>query len=253
MSKKKMIAVDADYLIHQIVHSFDAGTRQFSEYDSNIDGTYKQPIKPMIERFEDMVEDLIDDIAVVFLGEFKIKGAIPFFTSHDNFRHRLTDTYKANRASRSDLHMRFVKKLKKHYPDSFIPNTEADDVVAYYVAQKGYIGATFDKDLLLGVPGVWFDVYHARRSIVRTSQIEARNFTLLQSVMGDLTDGIQGIAGVGEKTAIKLLDKYGWDWGGVVASYIQYGMTERDAILTRRLIGMDQWTPESGVQLFTSY
>ena len=53
--------------------------------------------------------------------------------------------------------------------------------------------------------------------------------------MGDATDGYQGLKGVGPKTAVKLLDKHGWDWGAVVKIYESKGMTEADALLTARL------------------
>jgi DNA polymerase-1 len=249
---KVNVAVDADYLTHQIIHRNDVGTRQFSDDGDVIDDGYKQKVKPLIKEFKLAMRDLKLDMQYEFKKDYKIGKVVPFFTSPDNFRHRLTDTYKIKRPSRSELHLRFIKKLRKLYPDSFIPNVEADDVVAYYVREKGWIGASFDKDLLRGVPGSWFDVYHARRERVQTCIFDANRFVLIQTIMGDTTDDIQGIKGVGEKTAIKLLDKYGWSWGGVVKAYEQYGMTEKDAILTRRLVGLDQWTPETGVVLFRS-
>ena len=89
------------------------------------------------------------------------------------------------------------------------------------------------------------------------SPIEARNFNLIQTVTGDRDDNIAGIEGIGEAKAIKLLDKYGWDWDGVVQAYVNadrpdpqnkkkrlsWGLTIDNAILARRLICMRQSFP----------
>ena len=62
----------------------------------------------------------------------------------------------------------------------------------------------------------------------------------------------------------ELLDKYGWHWEGVVQAYenadrpdpdnkkkrLSWGLTIDDAILARRLICMNQWTPKKGVQIW---
>ncbi|MGB0440436.1 MAG: NADH-quinone oxidoreductase subunit NuoE, partial [Paracoccaceae bacterium] len=48
-------------------------------------------------------------------------------------------------------------------------------------------------------------------------------------------DDLKLIKGVGPKTAVKLLDKHGWDWDGVVTVYESKGLTEDDALLTARL------------------
>ena len=63
-------------------------------------------------------------------------------------------------------------------------------------------------------------------------------------------DNIPGLPRVAEATAIKLLDKFGWDWDGVVKAYESKGLTEKDAILTKRLTSMEQWTPKKGVKLW---
>ena len=53
--------------------------------------------------------------------------------------------------------------------------------------------------------------------------------------MGDAVDGYAGLKGVGPKTAVKLLDKHGWDWDGVVKIYESKDQTEEDALLNARL------------------
>ena len=145
--------------------------------------------------------------------------------------------------------------MKKY---GYTKGIEADDEVAYLVSKKNWIGASMDKDLWRGIEGTWFNVYHTKRWITELSPIEARNFNLIQNITGDRDDNIAGINGVAEITAIKLLDKYGWDWNGVVQAYenaekpkgVSQNLTKDDAILCRRLICMRQWTPKKGVEIW---
>ena len=116
--------------------------------------------------------------------------------------------------------------------------------------KRGAIGISTDKDLLKGVEGTWYDAYH--KEWVYTNKETASRFVLLQSLAGDSTDGIKGLPRVGLKTAEKLLDKHGGTWEGVVQAYIEAGLTEEDAILTRRLVSMTQWKPSKGVKLWRS-
>jgi len=251
--KKKKVIVDADYLVHQCTEGQTNKRAYFPVEGESIKQKkkYKPSLKPFKKQFKQMVKDLEDEIAVAVLGKYKLKGKpILVFSDKSNFRYDIYPEYKANRkgTERTPEFYRLLKWAKKNH--RWEPNTEADDVCAYYVREKRYLGASFDKDLLKGCSGIWFDVYHSRRHIVETSEFEARNFNLLQTITGDTTDNIKGISGVAEKTALKLLDKYGWHWDGVVKSYKEKGLTEKDAILTRRLICMRQWSPKKGVKLW---
>jgi DNA polymerase-1 len=247
---KKMIALDADYLIFECTEGKFTQNKHFGSEEGEVEGEkYKEPLKPFKVKFKRLVSDVENEIAANLPGE--VKGIKVIISAPDgNFRYKIYPEYKANRksGSRSELFYRLRKWVIKKY--GYVKDVEADDVVAYYVREKGWIGASFDKDLLRGVPGVWFDTYHARRNLNTTSEGEARNFNLIQNLSGDPTDNIKGIPGVAEKTAIKLLDKHGWDWGGVVAAYKEKGLTIEDAILNRRLICMNQWTPKKGVKLW---
>ena len=114
---------------------------------------------------------------------------------------------------------------------------EADDVVAWY-ARHGHVCVSMDKDLLRGVPGKFFDPYHETWS--ETTREATDPFVLLQTIMGDTGDGIPGIPRVGEVKARKWLDDRGYTWESVVECYEHHGLIRDDAILMRRLVGMDQ-------------
>ena len=110
-----------------------------------------------------------------------------------------------------------------------------------------------------------------KRTMLTTCEGEARNFNLIQTLTGDPTDNIKALpkkAGdpmipveglekgkrqpfkVTEKIACELLDEFGWDWQGVVKAFESKGFSEKEAILNRRLVGMDQWHPKKGVKLW---
>jgi len=98
----------------------------------------------------------------------------------------------------------------------FVSGTEADDVLAYLVAQHfrtdptDKIIVSNDKDfyqLLEDDSVVIYD--HSKRAIVDGNKIHekyniaARNFLMARSLVGDTSDNIGGVAGVGLKTVVK--------------------------------------------------
>ena len=263
MSKKRMIALDADYLIFMCTEgkytkSFGFGKKSAKGVKGK---TYKEPLKPYKDRIKALIRDVENEVSAQMVGEVKGIKAI-FSDPKNNFRYDLFPDYKKGRPTRSDLWYRLHKWALKKY--GYTKGIEADDEVAYLVSKKNWIGASMDKDLWRGIEGDWFNVYHTKRTMSKLSPIEARNFNLIQTITGDGDDNIDGIYGVAEITAIKLLDKYGWDWNGVVQAYVNadrpdpsdkkkrlsWGLTEEDAILARRLTSMRQWTPKKGVRLW---
>ena len=242
--KKKKLVVDSDYLIFQVCEG--------SHITENTFANEKVDLKPFKERFKQLVKDLEDEVALAYFGEFKIKGKtkLLFSDPETNFRYELYPNYKNNRkgSTRSDTFYAIRKWAHKKY--GFIANAEADDAYAYYVGKKGYIGVSFDKDCLYTVAGVHFDPYHSRRCAVRTGELEARNYLLKQCLMGDNVDGIVGVPRVGEKTAIKLLDEFGWTVDGAIKAYESKGLTKDDMILNMRLVNLTQWHPKKGITLW---
>ncbi len=203
----------------------------------------KRAFKKRIQEYRDVAE--IESIA----NDYTIGKTRICVSDKTNFRYELLPTYKGKRKGRECTDDFLVLRdwmRKKYAPNQ---NIEADDEVAYYV-RKGAVGVSTDKDLLKAVEGIWFDAYHDRWSWTYPSAIDAERFHMIQQVTGDPTDSIDGIVGVGEKTAIKLLDEFGWTWKGIVNIYQDKGYTKDDAILTTRLVSMNQWHPKKGIKLF---
>lgn len=256
--KKRMIALDADYLTFictegKNTKSYGFGKKSGSKVTTK--KAYKEPLKPYKDKLKRLIQDVEDEISAQMVGQ--VKGIKPIFSDpNGNFRYDIFPEYKGKREPRSKLWYRLHKWVMKKY--GYVKGIEADDEVAYLVSKKNWIGASMDKDLWRGIEGDWFNVYHTKRTMSYLSPIEARNFNLIQNITGDSTDNIAGINGIGEIKAIKLLDKYGWDWNGVVQSYlnaekpkgVSQNLTIDDAILCRRLICMRQWTPKKGIKLW---
>ena len=68
-----------------------------------------------------------------------------------------------------------------------------------------YVVCSPDKDVLKQVPGSHYN--YQKMEWVHTSDEDAEAFLWKQTLMGDSTDGIPGIPGLGPKTADKLIDE----------------------------------------------
>ena len=242
------IVIDADFLIFQVTEGKNVRGNFFPEEEGESlgDTKYKEPLKPYKKKFHAAVANLVEEIAVATVCEpWMIEEVkIIFSDPKGNFRGDIYPDYKANRKNgegRSELFYHLRKWATKKY--TYGKGLEADDVVAWYVREEDYLGVSTDKDLLYGVPGLWFNSHYMHLNLIDTGEHEAERFNFIQTLAGDPVDNIKGIPRVGHATAIKLLEEFGWSWAGVVAAYKSKGLTEEDAILTKRLVSMDQIKP----------
>ena len=149
------------------------------------------------------------------------------FDKGKTFRHDKYEEYKAGRMAMPDeLRLQFPKAKEvldsmgiKHYE---IDNYEADDIIgtlSKIVDEEDEFIATIissDKDLLqLISKEVTVKLLKSSDSIMMTRdvfketyQVEPIHMIDLKALMGDASDHIPGVKGIGEKTAISLLAKY---------------------------------------------
>ena len=153
-------------------------------------------VDKMMERLLDTYDD--EDIFV--------RG---FLTGSVNFRHELNPEYKKSRKGSSrPTHLNACKQhLVNRYKAELEEGYEADDAmgwnaIMYRELDRPYVIATIDKDLN-GIPGPHFNFVKNEQYDV--SNLEAIKFFYMQCMMGDKTDDIPGIKGLGPKTAAKLL------------------------------------------------
>ena len=150
------------------------------------------------------------------------------FDKGKTFRHDQYDWYKAGRVEMpNDLKLQFPKAKEvldamgiKHFE---IDNYEADDIigtVAKIVDEEDEFIATIissDKDLLQLISDEVEVKLLKTSGFIRMTQdefkntyggIEPINMIDLKALMGDKSDNIPGVKGIGEKTAVNLLSKY---------------------------------------------
>ncbi len=259
--KTKDIYVDADFLVFECTEGKNVRGNTFDNE--------KVKLKPFKEKFKMLVQDIEDEIAVALLGQHKVGKTHLIFTAANNFRYDFYPAYKANRAGqeRSKEFYRLRKWCEKKF--TVIDRCEADDVCSHY-ARKGHLVVSMDKDVYKSSAGIFFNPHYMHRCIIETSHMDARNFTLIQTLTGDSSDNIPALPKkkgdpmvdgvptpgvrkpfkVTEKLAIELLDTFGWNEDGVLKAFESKGFGKDERTLNRRLIGMDQWSPKKGIQLW---
>ena len=152
-----------------------------------------------------------------------------FISCRDSKRSELlrtqeTDTYKQNRKSADPILAQQFEHIYKSIETMNITSIkcigyEADDVIATlaYTLHKDneVVIASSDKDMnqLLVYDNVI--IYNPAKKEFFDSddcfekfKVHPNNFTFYQAFVGDASDNIQGIKGVGPKTAVKLINKY---------------------------------------------
>ncbi len=146
-------------------------------------------------------------------------------SKEEGFRKEIYPLYKANRpAPPEDLlkqlsvAIEWIKKMgfKTLSKDRY----EADDVIATvtkFAKQQGIIGkmVSSDKDLyqLLDDSKVFLYDWVKRKDIdesecIKKFGVEPRDFVDFQALIGDSSDNVPGVPGIGPKTAAKLINEY---------------------------------------------
>lgn len=235
--------IDGDGLFYHAYYS--SMFKQGEDIGGDFIGEVREiPLKLYYLNFYTILSEVISDIE--FTG-YTFDKVVVVFSDSKNFRYEIYPEYKANRRNKEEpINLkRLKKKIKAEH--LVVPNTEADDV-CYYYGHQGHMVASLDKDVLYSVP-LSFDYYPSRRNINKNSDEEINKFVLLQTLMGDSTDNIKGLPRVGISTAEKMLRECN-NFDDVVKKYKTKGLGYEEALLTRRLVGLDQWSPDGGIKLW---
>ena len=161
--------------------------------------------------------------------------AIAFDRSEPTFRHQADSNYKANRKETPDDFVPDLKNLKQllaalNLTIATVPGYEADDVIgtlAQKAADSGYKVKilTGDRDLFQLVDDersieiLYPDNktikssnqsyhYFDREAVIEKLQVTPEQIVDYKALCGDKSDNIPGVKGIGEKTAVKLLNEY---------------------------------------------
>lgn len=208
--KEKLIVLDGNSLIHRAFHALPLFTTAKGEFTNGVYGFTRMLLKIIREEKPNYL-------------------AVAFDIGKVTFRHAKFQEYKGTRkATPNELKPQFiiVKDLLQAMKIPFfqLEGYEADDLIGTIVKQgeqKGYMNyiVTGDKDTLQLISPTT-KVKLTRKGISEIEefdlavlqekyQLTPQQFIDLKGLMGDSSDNIPGVPGVGEKTGLKLMHQYG--------------------------------------------
>ena len=146
-------------------------------------------------RAQTMIEDILADTEA---NCYKV-----YLTGSNNFRRELDPTYKANRPDTRPKHWLAVREfLVTQHGAEVCNGYEADDAMGMNQQMTGTIICSIDKDMLQ-VPGQHWNFVKKERSHITEQGGLRRLYT--QTLVGDRSDNIFGVAGIGPVKADKVL------------------------------------------------
>lgn len=155
--------------------------------------------------------------------------AAVFDTPEPTFRHKVFSEYKATREKMPDEMKDQLPQLKEmvdyfSIPLIEVPGFEADDIIGTYakIAEKQGVDVymvTADKDFMQLITdrvrmynplkkGVDVEIVDEKR-VVEKFGVGPGGVVDVLGLMGDTSDNVPGVKGVGEKTAVKLIREFG--------------------------------------------
>lgn len=145
----------------------------------------------------------LDERVLSILEQCNTSKYAGFLTHGKCFRYNVDPEYKGNRkkSTRSVLFPSLKEYAIQKWGFTYISELEADDLVSYhsYTHNEPTIICSPDKDVLGQCVGMHYN--YGKAEFVHTSPEEALKFLWVQVLMGDSTDNIKGLPGVGIKTA----------------------------------------------------
>jgi DNA polymerase-1 len=210
MAKGKLILIDGHSLAYRAFHALPADLQ-----------TSNGELTNAVLGFTSMLLGVLRDENPDYIAIAFDKGR--------TFRHDIFAEYKAHRVKMPGEMAAQMERIQQivaafHIPSFEIEGYEADDLLGTLAHQAESQGVdtlivTGDTDALQLVSGhtrvltsrwrfsdtVTYDVEGVRK---RYEGLEPHQLIDLKALIGDKSDNIPGVAGVGEKTAIRLLQKY---------------------------------------------
>ncbi len=205
---KKILAVDGNSIINRAFYGIRALT--------TADGLNTNALYGMINMIEKQVTLLKPDYCIM-----------AFDLKEPTFRHKMYDAYKAGRRPMPPElaeQLPIAKECASALGFSVLEKAgyEADDILGTVAAMAGREGykayiMTGDRDSLQLIDPNVHVLLATNTDTVDMSEEKFREkygvlpsqFVDVKALMGDSSDNIPGIAGIGEKTALKLIAEYG--------------------------------------------
>lgn len=187
-------------------------------------------------KFTDLLDNAIENAleSLEYTGEFKVNFC---FSSRNNFRKKVLATYKANRVGKRKPvgYKALVDWVKENFETTECDWLEADDCIGILATKPMGTDKTIiisgDKDMKC-IYGYHYDFL--RNEFCHVSKEEAYYHFLMQTLMGDSTDGYSGCPKIGKVSAKKILDD-DCSWEAVVKAYEKAGLNEAYALEQARV------------------
>ncbi len=210
MMGKRIVIIDGNSLINRAFYALPPLTTREGQHTNAIYG------------FMTMLLRLLEDYNPQYIG-------VAFDKRAPTFRHKQYEEYKAGRKGMPQELAEQMDPLKEIL-DVFkifrieLEGFEADDLIgtlAKYCENRGLesLIVTGDKDALQLASDKTKVLYTRRgisnielyddKKVIEELQVTPSQFIDLKGLMGDRSDNIPGIPGVGEKTALKLIKQFG--------------------------------------------
>ena len=202
---KRILIIDSANLYHS------------NKYDW-IKGSVNNLVEPFLEQIDSLVKQFFPDVIVLCNDEYKSKYRMELTKNYKGQRLEQAKKYNKKEQQASDLVKELKKKLKLFkgvFVYGGVKDVEADDIMSILYHDKRLQNCDIkvisqDKDLLTTVD--YNDLYDWKKERYKTLE-DKLNFTknewvFFQSVQGDSSDSVDGVSGVGAKTAEKLVRKY---------------------------------------------
>jgi DNA polymerase-1 len=212
MKNKKFVIIDAMALAYRAYFAFINRplTNSKGESTSAVYGFLNQLIKV----FEDHKPDYL---------------AVAFDSKEKTFRHEKYEAYKSSRDAMPDDMIPQLQRIKDivlalNIPLYILPRYEADDIVGTAVKKAEELGMlsyaiTPDKDYFQLItdktnvvrPGKMSDeaILYDKQKVIDELGFEPKFMVDYLALVGDSSDDIPGVAGIGPKGAVPLIQKYG--------------------------------------------
>ena len=211
----KLVVIDGNSILNRAFYGIMS-----SKMLQTADGTYTNAVYGFLA----IMFKLFEDINPEYL-------AVAFDVKHPTKRHEMYKDYKGTRKGMPDelaAQMPIIKKVLEAMNIKVVelPGYEADDILGTMAKRAQSAGMDValisgDRDLLqiadehikIRIPktkgGGKTEVedYYAK-DVLEKYQVTPLQFIELKALMGDKSDHIPGVAGVGEKSAYNLLEKY---------------------------------------------
>ena len=219
MKKPLLVLFDGNAIIHRAYHAFQA-TRTPTVFTVPKTGE----VVTAVFGFAQMLLKAINELQPTCY-------AIAFDTKAPTFRHKMYDQYKAQRPPTPDELVNQFDRVRQlveafHIPIYELDGYEADDILGTLSHQAGEKGidtiiVTGDADTMQLVSpkvkvlypkprGSFSDTMLYDETAVRERySVEPQQIDDFKALVGDTSDNIPGVPGVGNKTAVKLIQQFG--------------------------------------------